>query len=296
MLGVGLMGTSLQRYTRDQFADAAVPASVDEAMRLGQIMGASGMFEGVKVEQAVAKVIAGRELGIGPMAAMRGVNIIKGKVSLSAELVATLIKRSGRYDFRADVADDHASVTIYDRGEALAPVTFTVDDAKRAKLIASDGNWVKYPGDMCFTKAVIRAARRHCPEVIGGAVYMDDGDDHAPPEPVDYEGSPGRLNAAAPVATAGPVEPSDGDPYPISEGQRKRLWAMFRESGHSEEWLRGVIHDLTGQDSTSGIPADRYDAVIAALEAGPAAEHEAAGGEQLPGMPPADPTDPDRGD
>lgn len=288
------MGGELQRYTRDQYQEASVPATVDEAMRLGQIMGASGMFEGVKPEQAVAKVIAGRELGIGPMAAMRGIHLIKGSVRLSAELVATLIKRSGRYDFRAEVGDDHATVTVFDRGEALAPVTFTLEDAKRAGLVAGDGNWRRYPGDMCFTKAVIRAARRHCPEVIGGAVYMDDGDHDTP----RGDTPPVRATAGEPQPVE--VEAADvprevSDELLISEAQRRRLFALASEVGASREWVKSVVEDVTGQDSTTRITVGQYDEVCTHIQQGPAADHTQAGGGELPGMPPPTAADPDGG-
>ena len=71
------------------------------------------------------------------------------------------------------------------------------------------------------------------------------------------------------------------DAEPISDGQRRRLWAIARERGRSEDYIRSVLMDETGQDSTTGIPRDRYDAVVTAIEAGPAADHEAAGGGTL---------------
>ena len=164
------MGTSLQRFTARRAMQAPTPLTVEDAVRVGQLM---VMFDADgKPEHAVAKVLAGQELGIGPMAAIRGFHMIKGKPSLSGELVATLIKRSGRYDFRSKVEATAATVTIYDRGEALDPVTFTLDDAKAAGLTGNE-NYKKYAADMLFNRAIVRAARRHCPEVIGGAVYLE---------------------------------------------------------------------------------------------------------------------------
>jgi len=183
------MSTSLQKFTAQRVENAPAPLTIDDAMRVGQLM---VMFdpEG-KPEHAVAKVLAGQELGIGPMAAIRGFHMIKGKPSLSGELVATLIKRSGRYDFRSQVQADRATVTIYDRGEALDPVTFTLDDAKTAGLTGNE-NYKKYASDMLFNRAIVRAARRHCPEVIGGAVYLE-----------------GDEEIAGAVASDGPVIPHD---------------------------------------------------------------------------------------
>lgn len=270
------MSTELQKYSRDQYAEASVPATVDEALRLGEIMGQSGMFEGIQVPQAVAKVIAGRELGIGPMAAMRGVNIIKGKVNLSAELVAMLIKRSGRYDFRAEVGDESATVTIYDRGEALSPVTFTIDDAKRAGLFNTNANYAKYPGDMCFTKAIVRAARRHCPEVIGGAVYMDDGDDPVPAA-AEARATPGSTAALAPGTVAPTPEPTapaaatdasepaeaDLEPARLAASRYEEVRRLGQEAGVED---MGAIYQAHGVLAQGDLLADdKYAAVKRAI-------------------------------
>lgn len=65
------------------------------------------------------------------------------------------------------------------------------------------------------------------------------------------------AGGAAPVAAA---------PKLASEPQRKRLFAIAKEHGVDNDKLREIILEVTGQDSTAGIPADRYDAVIAAVE------------------------------
>ena len=66
----------------------------------------------------------------------------------------------------------------------------------------------------------------------------------------------------------------------ISDGQRRRLWAIAREHGRPEAYIRSVLIDETGQESTAAIPRDRYDAVVAAIAEGrdwrTAAERRAA--------------------
>lgn len=88
-----------------------VPLSADltlsETMTLGETLARSGFFaDSTQAAQAVVKVLAGRELGIAPIASMTGVYVIKGKVSLSANLMAAVIKRSGRYDYRVRKLDN----------------------------------------------------------------------------------------------------------------------------------------------------------------------------------------------
>lgn len=93
----------------------------------------------------------------------------------------------------------------------------------------------------------------------------------APPAPADpafeqertpsFGTPPGIPNGDG--STAEIVSP----PKLASEAQRKRLFAVAREHGHDKESITGVLRDLTGQESTAGIPAELYDAVIEALSA-----------------------------
>src|SRR5690349_18072678 len=103
------MTTAIQRTNGAALArpDRVAPLhlqSLDEVMRLGDVLARTGYFKDVKdAGQAVAKILYGAELGIGPMASMMGVHIIEGKPSPSATLMATLIKRSRRYNYRVTV-------------------------------------------------------------------------------------------------------------------------------------------------------------------------------------------------
>ena len=65
-----------------------LPARRDP-VQVGQTLAASGYFQDAReAAQAAVKVMAGEELGLGPIAAMTGIHIVKGKVTLSANLIA----------------------------------------------------------------------------------------------------------------------------------------------------------------------------------------------------------------
>ena len=69
----------------------------DSMMRIGTLLAQSGFFQDSKgAAQAVTKMMAGAEIGFGPIASMTGINVIQGRVSISANLMAAAIKRSGR--------------------------------------------------------------------------------------------------------------------------------------------------------------------------------------------------------
>lgn len=180
-----------------------------DMMQLGRVLAQSGFFsDSREAAQAVVKVLAGRELGFGPIASMRGVNIIKGKVSLAADLQAAAIKSSGKYDYRITHHDtERCSITFLQGGQEVGVSEFTMSDAKAAGLLAND-TWRKYPRNMLFARAMSNGARWYCPDVFGGPVYdpselRDIKEPEMTLEAVSVE-PPKAIQAAQPAV---PVEP-----------------------------------------------------------------------------------------
>lgn len=140
---------------------------------LGQIFAQSGYFQdATQAAQAVVKILAGQELGLPPIASMTGINIIKGKVSLSAVAMATILKRHGDYDYRVKRNDDKGcEIEFFCKGESLGISKFTVEDAKQAQLFDKQPNYKKYPRNMLFARAMSNGIRWYCPEVLGGPAY-----------------------------------------------------------------------------------------------------------------------------
>src|SRR3972149_8942490 len=75
-----------------------------DIMTLGEVLTRSNYFADTReAAQAVVKVLAGQELGLGPIASMTGIFIVKGRVTLSANVIAAIIKNSNRYDYRVKI-------------------------------------------------------------------------------------------------------------------------------------------------------------------------------------------------
>src|SRR6266700_4331304 len=148
--------------------------NLQDIMRLGGVFKASGYFRDVRDEaQAVTKILYGRELGFTPIVAMMGIHIIDGKPALSSNLMATLIRRSGKYDYRVREHDEKRCVIEFKQGaEVLGKSTFTVEDAQRAGLIKPNSGWTKYPKAMLFARAMSAGVRTHCPDVSACPLYV----------------------------------------------------------------------------------------------------------------------------
>lgn len=89
------------------------------------------------------------------------------------------------------------------------------------------------------------------------------------------------LEAGVPAPAGGAVEPGGRSEPPgsplISEGQRRRMFAVAKECDVSTPDLKEIILGITGQDSSKGITAAQYDEVIESVQraAAPAPETQA---------------------
>ena len=146
-----------------------------DPITLGNVLAASGFFQDSREgAQAAVKVMAGQELGFGPIASMTGIYIVKGRVTLSANLMAAAIKRHPAYTFR--VKEHNAEVCTIDfleDGEVIGTSSFSMDDAKAAGLAGSE-TYKKFPKNMLYARALSNGAKWYCPDVFGGAIYTPD--------------------------------------------------------------------------------------------------------------------------
>lgn len=169
---------------------AKIPNDLSVA-KLGTIFVQSGFFRDTKDQaQAVVKILYGRELGFTPVVSMMGIHIIEGKPSLSSNLMGTLVKRSGRYDYRVrENTEKVCRIEFLQRNgaqwDSLGESVFTIDDAKTAGVVRAGGGWTKYPKAMLFARALSAGVKLHCPDVSAcplyvpeemGAVVNEDGD------------------------------------------------------------------------------------------------------------------------
>lgn len=159
----------------------------EELQKFGEMFVASGMFPNIKkVSQAMVKIIAGREMGIGPFAAMNGMNIIQGRCVPDANLMAAAVKADPRYNYRVE---EHTTqvckIVFFENNEEIGCSRFTIEDAQAAGLTNKD-NWRKYPRNMLFARALSNGAKWFCPDAFPGPVYVAEelGDNF---NVVDYE-------------------------------------------------------------------------------------------------------------
>ena len=144
----------------------------DHEMAVFQVMSKqaveSKMYKGIGDQAGVMMImLAARELGLPPVQALNGgINIINGKVELSARMMNALMRKAG-ISIEVKESTDEKCTVVGHRGYPIT-ASYTIEDARKAGLIKVGGGWVKNPKDMLFARAISRLARQIAPDIIGG--------------------------------------------------------------------------------------------------------------------------------
>jgi len=158
-------------------------------MKMAETLVKSGFLpQAIKTPaQAVAIVMTGRELGIPPMQALRQINVLMGKPTMSAELMLGLAYKNIK-GFKYELIETTAErcVCKFTRpGHKPLTHTFTIEDAKSLGLAGKD-NWKKQPGVMLRWRTISAGLRLIAPDAIAG-VYTPE--ELMPDAPVTEEGT-----------------------------------------------------------------------------------------------------------
>lgn len=150
--------------------------SFDELQRLGKLLIQSKMFPGVtELSQACVKILAGAEMGFGPITSMTNIHVIKSQIQIGANLLAIKVREAG-YHYRVRWIPDHrnpeaCSIEFFRNGESLGLSEFSKENARSGGLAGKD-NWKNYPRNMLFARAISNGVRWYCPEVVNATVYV----------------------------------------------------------------------------------------------------------------------------
>lgn len=103
--------------------------------------------------QAVAIILTGRELGMGPMRALRSLVLVKGKVVESADSQLSRFKSDGGRATWKELTEKRAVLVLRHPNGDEHTETFAIEDAARAGLTGGE-NYKKYPKAMLRSRAI----------------------------------------------------------------------------------------------------------------------------------------------
>lgn len=126
-------------------------------------------YKRIGAEGIFAIVEKAKSVGISPLSALNGgLYFVSGKVEMSAATMNKMIRKAG-HSISKDSKSDEKICILHgkraDNGDTWTE-SFSINDAKLAGIYRNQ--WVKYPKDMLFARALSRLARQLFPDVIDG--------------------------------------------------------------------------------------------------------------------------------
>lgn len=166
--------SSAQAATKPAVANEALvswePKTATEAWQLSKYYHPSGLLpKDLKVISDVFVVIsAGRDFGWSPMQSFRGIYVVKGKPSLSADAMVGLAKSRPDICEYFTLIESTPTLATFEtkRKSDKNPVrmTFSIQEARDAGLFEKDSTWSKYPA---------RMLRNRCKSALCKEVYEE---------------------------------------------------------------------------------------------------------------------------
>lgn len=151
-------------------AGAIIPRTLDEVARMAKMAHASGLVKVASPEAAGVILLTGAELGLSPMQALRGIYVVDGKPTLSADLMVAIVKRADVCQWwrTAESTPETCTIETQRRGDpAPSRRTWTIADAQRAGLTGRQP-WRQYPATMLRHRCAADLAREVYPDVVLG--------------------------------------------------------------------------------------------------------------------------------
>jgi len=137
-------------------------------------------------QEAMARMLTGRELGLTMMQAMRGVHVIKGQPALSAALKRSICVSHPDVCEKFELVESTDEKCVYRvkrKGQPERDFTWTMADAKRALLVKAESNWEKYPRRMLQARASAEAADTLFADLLLGFATQEEMVDLHEPSP-----------------------------------------------------------------------------------------------------------------
>jgi hypothetical protein len=196
------------------------PQTMAEAMDFSKMISHSQMvpkqYQG-KPQDVLVAIQWGYELGLQPLQALQNIAVINGKPSVYGDAALALVKNDPRCAGVSETVtgdgDAKTATCLVKRryGDDIEETvrTFSVRDAKMARLWGKPGPWQQYPDRMLMMRARGFALRDAFPDALKGVITAEEAQD-MPSEPKDITPKANPLDrvAAARVERSEPPAPT----------------------------------------------------------------------------------------
>ena len=268
----GFAGASMAVATAAPLAKVATvdptqafePRSIDEALQLSKLLVASKLLpRSIATPEAAFAIIAtGRELGMTAMQSLRSIHVIEGKPTLSADLIAALVKSRPDICKYFMLVESTATCATYEtlrNGDPRPTVmSFTINEAQGAGLTGKD-NWRKYPAAMLRARAITALARSVYPDLALG-IYDEDE-----LEPVTM--GPAQRWTDPEVQDQPQPQPQPAQRATMDGGKLMARWFDLIDQAESGANLNSVANGVSKAHRDGVITDEQKDRVASAVKA-----------------------------
>ena len=204
---------------------AIVPRTFGETKELAEYLSNASLAPAAARKQphnAMAMILAGAEIGLAPMAALRAYHVIEGVPRLTADMMhAVCLKRPDLVAYFQPVEQAPTRVTWKAKrraeGAIEIPVTWDLERAKRLPNFGK-GPWASNPLAMLNARAKAELARLVAPDIVGG-LYAIEEETEAPDA---IAAAPNYTIPPPPNTPAGPSSPASGPAGTTPSGKPNR--------------------------------------------------------------------------
>jgi hypothetical protein len=220
----------------------------------------------------------GQAMGLSPAESLYRIDVIQGKPTASAELIAANVRKAG-HRLRV-TGDDNSATAIIIRADDPEFEFKVTRDAAWAKAMGLDtkDNYKKQRGTMLQWRAISAVARLACPEALYGVAYTPDEMGDMPS--TSSGGGLGAVLSQTSGAEDAPDAARASDERPDSSAPEspllntrsnlaKAMYAAINEAGITKDETPGLYRQVTGRDveSSKELTDDEARAVLAHLDA-----------------------------
>lgn len=223
------------------------------------------------VEQAVAIILKGREIGVPPMQALSHIHVINGKPTLSAELMlAQILKYHPRTKISyPERSGERCTIKVQRDGSDPSTFTFSMHDAELAG-VTKNSTWQKYPRAMLHARCVSEMARSLFPDAIAGVSYCPEEmganvDENG--EVIDVPTNEKKLDDKtdkSPVDTSKATPPPNTAAFATFDKSNKdhlKFLLAFLEKKGNPGMMNELVKRMEGKPALTGVVESEYAAI-----------------------------------
>lgn len=158
---------------------------IEASIMLGKIFHNSRMFGCATPEQGAVLALYCITTNQDPFSVKRSYHIAtNGMLTMRADaMLAEFIKIGGKFNWVKDGSDGIATLHVEING-ASGDVSYSIIDAKRAKLVKQDSGWEKNPDAMLRARVTSKAIRMYAPQIVAGTYTPEEAAEDIQQEPL----------------------------------------------------------------------------------------------------------------